>query len=231
MDIQSSTASQAATQSSEASERSKLDRDAFMKLLVTQLQNQDPMEPMDTREMITQLSQLTSVEHLMGMERQLGSLQNGIASLVNGQASTLVGKDVVASAATLHLDASGPVQSTYTLPARAKEVSITIRNAEGRALRTLRLGEQGAGAQRLLWDGNDDQGSRVAAGSYRFEVNALDEQNQPLSVSTRISGRVRSVSYEQGVAQLEIGTSRVRLSEILSVESSTPSATNQGEAP
>lgn len=194
------------------------DRDAFMQLLVTQIRNQDPMDPMDTRDMMAQLAQLTSVEHLIGIEDRLGTLQVASASIANAQAADFVGKTVEADTSQLRLEDAGTSPGAFNLGARAENVTVTIRDSEGRVVRTMELGSLGAGPQRFQWNGENDNGARVSAGTYRIEVQAMDDEGNPVDAQTRLRGTVTGISYEGGYPSLLLdGEHRVLMGDVREV--------------
>ncbi|MCC6875050.1 MAG: flagellar hook assembly protein FlgD [Sandaracinaceae bacterium] len=202
----------------------QLDGGAFMQLLVAQIRNQDPANPMDSRELMTQLTQLTSVEHLIGIEDRLTSLSIASAGIANAQVAGFVGKTVEADTSTLRLEDAGGVSTGFELPAATASTTITIRDQDGDVVRTIELGGQGAGPSELTWDGRDDDGQRLPAGSYRMEVAATDEQGHPLEARTRVRGVVTGISYEQGFPELVIGERRVLMGDVRRVED-TPTST------
>ena len=179
------------------------DRDAFMQLLVTQIRNQDPMDPMDTRDMMAQLTQLTSVEHLIGIEQGVQTLGVASASIANAQVAGFVGKTVTADASSLRLEEAGSAAGAFELDGRASNVTVTIRDEEGRVVRTMELeGDRFAGTHRYEWDGMDDSGTRLPEGRYRVEVSATDGEGQPVGADTEVRGTVTGVSYEHGYPEL-----------------------------
>ena len=195
-----------------------LDRDAFMRLLVAQIRNQDPMDPMDTRDMMSQLTELTSVEHLIGIEEQLSAVQVGTASVANAQVASFVGRTVEADTSALRLDEAGAASGAFLLDGRAEQVTVTIRDAEGRAVRTFELGEHFAGAHGYSWDGLNDAGARLPAGRYRIELSATDAEGAVVPVHTKVRGAVTGVSYEDGFPELVLDdTHRVRMGDVREV--------------
>ncbi len=193
-------------------------RDDFMKLLVTQLQNQDPLDPMKAEQMVSQLSELTSVEELVAIEGRMQALEVGIASVANTQVSGLVGKTVRADGTSLILDGSGPVESSFTLEGPAEEVTVTIRDAGGNAVRTMTLDPSMAGEVNFTWDGLDDNGQPLGEGRYRMEITAKAENGQSVGVDTDIRGLVTEVSYDDGFPQLVVGDRRVVLGDVRAIE-------------
>lgn len=192
-------------------------RDAFMKLLVTQLQNQDPLDPMDAREMVSQLSELTSVEKLAGIEHRLTALEIANAGMANTQVSSLVGKTVTADASSLRLEEAGAVNGVYRLEGSAEKTTITIRDEAGRAVRTVEVGPDYPGEHSFEWDGNDDSGTRMPPGRYTMEIRAESAEGTPVDVSTEITGMVDAVSYENGYPELLVGEARLLLGDVTSI--------------
>jgi flagellar basal-body rod modification protein FlgD len=194
-----------------------LGRDAFMKLLVAQLKNQDPNAPTDYKEMVTQLAQLTSVEQLVTMSNRLANVEVGLASIANAQSADLAGKAVQAEVKGVWLGDQGTANVPFTLEARASKVTITIRDANGRVVRRQELGDTFPGTRAWTWDGRSDAGDRLPAGRYRIEVAAEASTGTPVGVSTRISGRVDQVSFRNGYPELVVGEARVLLGDVVSI--------------
>ena len=192
-------------------------RDAFMKLLVAQLRNQDPESPVDSKDFITQLSQLTSVEQLVTMSDRLASLEVGMASLANTQVSGLVGKTVEAETKSVYLDDAGSASVPITLGARAAKVTATFRNADGEIVGKVELNDTFPGTRSVSWNGIGPDGERVPPGRYTVEVSATDAANRPVDASTRIRGEVREISYANGYPEVVIGEARVMLGDVTSI--------------
>ncbi|MGE0787560.1 MAG: flagellar hook assembly protein FlgD [Sandaracinaceae bacterium] len=227
----SSGAAALGTGAAQGAEDTDLDRDAFMRLLVAQIRNQDPMDPMDTREMMTQLTQLTSVEHLIGIEEQISAVQIGTASLANAQVASFVGRTVEADTSNLRLTGTDPASGGYTLSGRAQEVTATIRDADGRVVRTMQLDGLTSGAHAFTWDGRNDEGVRVPEGRYHVDLSATDANGAPIAVDPRVSGRVNSVSYEDGYPELVLdGGFRVMMGDVRRVSGETSTSAVTGSS-
>lgn len=207
----------ASTRTVDESDQS-MGRDDFMKLLVTQMQNQDPLDPMDAREMVSQLSELASVDELRGINHRMAVLEIGVAGMANTQTAGLVGKTVTADGAGVMLPETGPTTGVYELEGRASEVSIVVRDAAGRTVRTIEAGEGFPGGHTFEWDGLDDTGERMPAGRYSIEVSAKDAAGNPVAAETKVTGLVTGVSYENGYPELIIGEARVLLGDVTSIE-------------
>jgi flagellar basal-body rod modification protein FlgD len=206
------------TATPQAKDKTQLNKDDFMKLLIAQLKNQDPNAPVDAKEFVTQLSQLTSVEQLTNMSTQLKSLQMATTSLVNNQASGFVGKMVEANGEKLYLGDLGGASSAVSLTNMAETVTVTVRDDKGEVQRTLKLNGVKPGLTPVSWDGNNDKGERVKAGSYTMSVEAKDKNGQPVVSSAQIAGVVSSVSYENGFPELVVGDARVALANVTSIK-------------
>jgi flagellar basal-body rod modification protein FlgD len=192
-------------------------RDAFMKLLVAQLRNQDPEAPVDSKEFITQLSQLTSVEQLVTMSDRLASLEVGMASLANTQVAGIVGKTVVAETKSVNLEDGGSASVPVTLGSRAAKVVATFRNDAGEVVGKVELGDTFPGTRSLSWNGIGPDGVRVPAGRYRVEVSATDAAGRPVDANTRIRGQVSEISYANGYPEVVVGGARVMLGDVTSI--------------
>jgi flagellar basal-body rod modification protein FlgD len=194
-----------------------LGKDAFMKLLLAQLKNQDPNAPTDYKEMVTQLSQLTSVEQLVTMSNRLANVEVGLASIANSQSADLAGKNVQADVKAVWLGDQGTANVPFTLEGRASKVTLTIRDADGRVVRRQELGDTFPGTRAWTWDGRSDAGDRLPAGRYRIDVAAQSSAGTPVGASTRVSGRVDRVTFANGYPELVIGEARMLLGDVVSI--------------
>lgn len=190
------------------------DFDSFLTLLTAQLKNQDPTKAMDTTEMTNQLVAFAGVEQQMKMNEQLEGL---IALQQTGQltaAAPLLGQTIEAESDQLALQDG---RATLRLPAagRAQEVVVTIRDGAGRAVReaTVKLG---TAAGNWVWDGKDQQGTKVADGAYRFTLAGRAADGQATVVTATVLGRATGVERDGTSAlklllgKLEIGFDKVR---------------------
>ncbi len=146
-------------------------QDYFLKLLVAQINNQDPLNPLDSAQMTSQLAQLNTVQGINKLSTQLDSLLGDVSASQSLQASSLVGHTVLAPATSLTL-ADGQAIGGIELPEAADTVTVTIKDASGTVVHTTSLGSQAAGITPFVWDGTTDTGTAAAAGSYGFSVEA-----------------------------------------------------------
>jgi len=193
------------------------DPQSFMRLLIAQIQHQDPLQPMDSSQMTQQLTQMTSVERLVSIDGQLGNLSVATASVANAQAADLVGRSVEADTSHLLLSEGSPGEGSFELAAPAASETVEIRDAHGTVVRTLALGGAAAGAVPFTWDGHDEGGNRCAAGSYTISVHAADGSGNPVDATTRVSGVVSAVTYDHGYPELTVAGTHVVLGDVRSI--------------
>lgn len=210
---------------------SSLDREDFLKLLVTQLQNQDPTNPLDGHEFAAQLAQFSSVEQLINIGEKINetnaanqTLAQGINS---GVAAGLIGKEVDALSSELGW-AGDDVTFGFELPTSASEVSIKIRNAAGEVVRTLEAKNVPAGTREFIWNGRSDAGEKLPEGAYAFEVTASDSAGEPLKTESSFTrGHVSSINFGPDGIQISIDGVRVPMSAVYNVRE----ASSAGAAP
>jgi flagellar basal-body rod modification protein FlgD len=207
-------------QPSDSASKAGLDRDAFLKLLVAQLSHQDPTQPMQGTEFVTQLSQFAAVEQAVAQSSKLDLLSAQLRGISSNEAVALVGKKVSIRSNGLAFDGVSATSASVTLSAPASTVKVTIRDASGRAVRTMNLGARGAGALAIAWDGRDDNGQPVAKGNYSFTVDAKDGGGNAVAVSLDVSGLVKSVSFEKGYPEIQLDSgAKAPISDLVSVSS------------
>ncbi|MFP8488656.1 flagellar hook assembly protein FlgD [Gracilimonas sp. Q87] len=198
MDINSINANTAsAFQKQNTSGKTEMGQKQFMQLLVAQMRNQDPINPMDGAEFASQLAQFNSVEQLIDVNSGLEILQNSqdmmSASLTNSMAATLTGKQVRALSEQVNLSAEGNSEIKYKLKSSAEEVEIVIRNASGAEVRRETLNGVSSGDNNWTWDGKNNSGERLGEGNYQIEVVAKngDEDVNALVYMEGVANKVR----------------------------------------
>ncbi|BCM25457.1 flagellar hook assembly protein FlgD [Methyloradius palustris] len=160
----SSTSTSAQTSTDEATNR-------FMTLLVTQLKNQDPLNPMDNAELTSQLAQLSTVTGINQLNTTVDSLLGSLQSSQSYQASGLVGHNVLVDGNSLTLK-DGAGYFGIDLPVGANNVTVTIKDSSGTPVKSITMGKQDEGTLPLVWDGTTDSGTTAANGKYTFDVSA-----------------------------------------------------------
>ena len=175
----------------------------FMKLLIAQLQNQDPLNPMDNAAMTSQMAQLNMVSGINQLNTTLSTLTNNQQNTEALTASGLLGHKVLVSGNTLSL-ANGEATWGMDLKQAAETVTVNILDSHGNSVRTLDLGAQPAGLQTFNWDGQTDSGTQAADGAYSFSVDASNA-GQAVTANGLALGTVNNVSLSGGLLKLNVG--------------------------
>ena len=190
--------------------------DSFLTLLTTQLQNQDPLSPMDSQAFTQQLVQFTSVEQSIKTNDSLGKL----ISLVQGSSQTsalgYLGATVEAKSDKASLGASTPATIAYELPSTASSVSVRILDSTGHLVAETR-GPTTSGAHEISWDGTQSSGARASAGLYRIEVDAKGADGKSLKVAQMLRGKVDSIDPSTDPLMLTVAGVDVGLTDIKSI--------------
>jgi len=197
--------------------KTELGKDEFLRLLTTQLANQDPLSPMDNQAFIAQLAQFASVEQLRDVGQRLDTLLVAQAAANQLSTATLVGKDVRFRTTGVELASGQAAAITSQLPAAA-DVTVAIRDATGRTVRTLALGHRPAGELAISWDGCDERGTPMPAGRYEVAVSGVTADGTRIAAELTSSGRVSGVEFADGAAQLLVGKSRIPLFDVLAIQ-------------
>ena len=205
----------------------ELDRDAFLNLLITQLQNQDPLNPTDSVEFTAQLAQFSSLEQLGNVNDNLKQLQDFQASINNSQAVSLIGKEITANGNFLNLTGGQPVACNFKLDGDAALVGVSIYDQTGEFVRSFEGMNLSAGHHSLQWDGMNLNGSPVAPGNYSFEVMAADANGNAIQTTTFFTGSVDKVTFANNTTYLISGDQRVALGDIVEVGTVNNLAGNQ----
>ncbi len=220
---------------------SQMGKDDFLLLLVTQLRYQDPLNPMENTEFVSQLAQFSSLEQMENLNTKFDDQAVLVKALNNTMAVSYVGKEVVLASNELQISEDQSARFGVHLGAAADNVSVTIRDAAGDPVRVLDLGGLSRGSHELGWDGRDAQGNVVPEGRYTIRVAATDASGGELSASPVVIGAVQSLVYENGTAYFTVGGARAPLAALIEVldagsgagESTTatdPSTSNTGSS-
>ena len=195
----SGTSSTSATTSTtpNATQAAKEAADRFLTLLVAQLQNQDPLNPMDNAQVTTQLAQISTVSGINQLNDSVAALGASMAVTQALQAASLVGHDVVVGGNDITL-ANGAASGGMQLSGDADHVSVTITNDAGNVVRTMDLGALKSGTQFFDWDGKTDGGTAAPDGHYTFSITAT-AAGKAVTFDTLMSAKV------QGVVQTSTG--------------------------
>ena len=212
----STAANAAAANGKTATDAAQEASDRFLTLLVTQLRNQDPLNPLDNAQVTTQLAQISTVSGINKLNDTVASLSASMAAGQYLQAVGLVGRDVVVAGTKLTL-ADGKAPYAMAIAKDADAVTVTIKDAAGLVVRTIELGAQESGIRTFGWDGMNDAGVPMAAGDYTMSVTATAGGDavatDPLTIA-----KVTGVAPTANGTVLMLGSlGTIALSEILQI--------------
>ncbi|CAM4300593.1 flagellar hook capping FlgD N-terminal domain-containing protein [Kerstersia similis] len=187
-------------------------QERFLTLLVTQMQNQDPLNPMDNAQVTSQIAQLSTVAGVNQLNTTLLALSGQLDVGQSMQAAALVGKDVLVPGSKVLLggatgeDAQG--QATpfgVDMQAPAAGVVVEVLDKNGTPVRRMDLGAQPVGVRALSWDGKDDTGTALPEGAYFVRVSATASDGSAVPAETLSYGQVKSVVYTTEGLRLDLG--------------------------
>ncbi len=218
---------------------STLGRDEFLQLLVAQLRNQDPTSPQDGHEFAAQLAQFSQVEQLTninesmaGQAQRFGALAGAIDGLRAGQigmadqlsgrmdlqsATALIGRTVEMAGATVEWAGTGEATVPVRLGGDVREVELTVRDADGAVVRTIRTGALDEGDHDLTWDGALNDGSAAPEGAYTVAVSAVGPDGEPVAATAVTRGTVDRLTVEKDGVFLWVGGRPIPFQSLLSV--------------
>lgn len=193
---------------------------SFLLLLTTQLQNQNPMDPLDTNQFTQQLVQFAQVEQQLKSNSQLEALVNIEKTAQSTQALVFVGQTVAVDGSTANFN--GNATWNFKAPSNSS-ATITITNSAGQTAYTGSFAI-GAGNSSFVWDGKGNDGTKWPAGDYKMTVTAKDSNGKDVAISTEVQGTVDSVDLTASPALLSIGGKNYTLDQIKRVVKQTASS-------
>ena len=205
-------ATTSATGSATKTPSKELDKNAFLQLLVAQLQHQDPTQAQDSNQMVQQMVSFSSLEQMQNMNSSLQGIQVQNQGLFQAQSASLVGKRVRVATSGFNLK-DGKATMGIDLPSDAI-VSLNIKDATGKVVSTLNEGSMKAGSQVVNWDGRTAQGDQVPDGSYTVDISAKDASGAPVNATPSAYVTVDSVIFSNGTVLIQAGGQRFSLSDV-----------------
>ena len=190
--------------------------DTFLTLLTEQLQNQDPLDPMDAQQFTEQLTQFSSVEQLISSNRSLESLLALQSANARMGATDFIGREVTVSSNAAPLK-DGQAQWGYVLPREAATNEVMISDQAGRVVANFAGQATGAGDQTFTWDGKDVGGNTLPDGVYTLQVLAKDADGRRIDAPVRFTGRATGVDMSGEDVVVEIGALRVPAGRVIGV--------------
>jgi flagellar basal-body rod modification protein FlgD len=198
----------------------KLDKDAFFKLMLTQLKNQDPTSPMKSHEMAAQLANFSGLEQMSNMNQTLTEMKNGQKPLEQFQALNFIGKAVGGDSAKI-TRAKGDKDHDFrfSLKNPAAKVEIRIRNNDtGETIRKIDLQKLKEGENKFVWNGQNDKGQPAPVGNYQMFAEAYDAAGAKQVIKTDFEGIITGVNYSAEGPVLMVGNQSVRMKDIKKIQ-------------
>ncbi|WP_438280797.1 flagellar hook assembly protein FlgD [Pseudomonas alabamensis] len=201
-----------------ASEKA-LGKDAFLQLLVTQMQNQNPLDPQDNSEFVAQLAQFSSLEGISSLNESVTSISSALGSSRALQASSLVGRSVVVQNDQAVVDTSKSLNGSVVLPQSVSGATVSVSDISGKVIKTIELGPQSAGNASFIWDGTNASGEKVDPGTYRFDAKTTVD-GASVALGTLLPATVTSVTLSQTGGEMMLnlsGVGQVALSKVQTI--------------
>jgi flagellar basal-body rod modification protein FlgD len=222
------TASTTNTATTAAQANDTLGKNDFMTLLIAQMKNQDPLNPMDGTQFASQLAQFSSLQELQNlnssMTQSISANYSLAQSINNTMSATLIGKDVKISGQGITYNGQDSIQLGYNLASDASSAAINIYDANGTLVKTLDNLTTASGDNKLTWDFTDNSGNKVPEGSYTFEVDAKTSTGADMAPDVFKYGTITGVEYTTSGTKLLVDNAEYNLSDI----SEIVNASNQG---
>ncbi len=192
------------------------DFDDFLVLLTTQLQNQDPLAPMDSTEFTNQLVNFAGVEQQINQNSKLDSLVSLALGSSFSSSLNYVGKNISYLSSEAHFDGSTPVDINYAIQGTSVDTTINILNSDGQSVFSQKVSDDD-NIENFTWNGTNNNGDALPEGTYEIRVDALDGQDNALEATTVVTGRVGGIETQNGTTFLLVGERAVSVGNIIKV--------------
>jgi flagellar basal-body rod modification protein FlgD len=193
-----------------------LGKDDFLRLLITQLRHQDPLNPLDQNQFLAQTAQFTSLEYLQNIASGVEALREAKGGIDLSQAAALLGRTAVAAGRELPFD-GGPAALTFALLEPASSARVDVLDGQGRVVRQLPVGPHETGSATVTWDGLDAAGRVLAPGTYFYRVTAWDAGGQPTPVAVAAGTLSGLQVVDGGRVRYWIGDVAVRQEDLVEI--------------
>lgn len=193
---------------------SALGENDFLKLLTTQLQYQDPTQPMDNTAMVAQLAQFSALEQMTNVNTNLTQMITAQGTALETTSAGMVGKTAVFHSDQVSLTQGKTATFTANLSSAAANVAVSILDSNGNSIRTIGEGPCPSGNNTFTWDGNDNNGNPEPTGTYTLQISATDVNGNSVSLTQSGSAPITGVVFNNGAPQFLAGGSTLSLSDI-----------------
>jgi flagellar basal-body rod modification protein FlgD len=184
-------------------------KDQFLKLLVAQMQHQDPLNPQDGAAFVAQLAQFSSLEQATETNSRLADLGSAQTATARAGLTSVVGQNITATTTTVTVGAAPPPALSARLAGAATAVDAVISDSSGKEVRRISLGASPAGDAGIPWDGNGSDGKPLAAGTYKIAISATSSSGAAVPATASETGRVTALEFQDGRSMYKIGATSV----------------------
>ena len=203
------------TSSAATKKDTSLGQDAFMTMLLAQLKNQNPLDPMDGKDFAAQLAQFSSLQQLNTLNTTMSSLPTYLKAFSNAQMVGMIGNNAVVKGNVVTVSGSS-TNIPFSLPSDIATGTLKIYDSSGSEVGSADLGSLKSGNNSITWN----TGS-VAPGNYTFEIAAKDASGVAVTAQTLISGTITGTSFKNDIAYLTINSQEVAFSNVVAINKST----------
>ena len=196
--------------------RKKIDKQAFLMLLLTELRNQNPLEPLDNKDLIAQLTQLTSLEQITNMTKSVTDFVSASMAMQKAQAASMVGKSVVVRANTVDLS-DGRAGAIYFKVDEPAHLYVKIVDQNGRQVYFEDLGEVSAGIHSWVWNGKSSDGTALPDGTYFYSIYKVNPDGSEEEIGGLEQGRVEAVQFTDGKIYIIVNGQRYPIDSIVEI--------------
>jgi len=204
-------------------------KDVFLRLLITELQNQNPLEPMSNQDFVNQMVQFQNMEQMSNMSQSLQDYLGTLNATTKMQAASIVGKYVVIEGNEVSLSKGLADPILYSMEKDGK-VMIKIKNEDGQVVRTENLGYKEIGLQNYRWDGKNDYGAVLPDGTYTYQLSTIDENGKQTEFGGVIGGIVQAVQYADNEIYVILNGEKYNYKKIIEVSATIPQEGTTEEA-
>lgn len=197
--------------------QNELDKDSFLKLFVTQLQNQDPLNPDDSAQMAAQLAQFQGLEQMLNVNKNLEKMQDSDATSRAVGLINFVGKDIKLDSGKIRLENGAISSALFRLDGESVNTTLEVRDSAGVVVHSNDLGLKSAGEHLVEWNGLKNDGTKAATGAYTINVLAKDMNGNDLPSKLTTTVKVTGVDLQDSGGSFYTDMGKVRISEISSV--------------
>jgi flagellar basal-body rod modification protein FlgD len=210
---------------------SELDKDAFLKLMIAQLQNQDPLEPLDGTDYSAQLAQFSSLEQMQNINETLNMSLDAnyllTQSITNTMTASLIGKEAKIAGDTVKYQGQNDTTIGYELVAPAHSLKIEIVDSNGATVKTFNDLDKSEGQHKLSWDFTDDNGNKVNVGDYKVVITAQTRGLQPMEVAQYFIGIIDGVRYSGSGTSIVVNDLEYLVSDVFEILQANSSQDSQ----